>query len=198
MTTAPNETSRRDFLVVSATAFSGVGAALALWPFVRQLAPDAATLALANIEVDLAPIAQGQAATVMWRGKPVFVRHRTPAEIEAARAVPVKALADPRARNDAIDDDAPATDANRIKREHPEWLVVVGICTHLGCVPQGQTRLQKRGDYGGWFCSCHGSQYDTSGRIRQGPAPANLEVPPYYFISDTRILIGQAKAPATV
>lgn len=195
MTDHAKEPTRRDFLVVSATAFSSVGTALALWPFIDQLAPDASTLAQANIEVDLAPIAEGQATTVKWRGKPVFIRHRTEAEIAAARAVAVKELPDRQARNAALAETTPASDNNRVKREHPEWLVVVGNCTHLGCVPQGQSRMQKRGEFGGWFCSCHGSQYDTSGRIRQGPAPANLEVPPYYFITNSKILIGLPRAP---
>lgn len=195
MVHASREPTRRDFIVLSAAAFSAVGAAQALWPFVDQLNPDAATLANANIEVDLSPIAEGQAITVIWRGKPVFVRHRSAAEIEAAVSARLEALPDRAARNSGLSGPATAADENRRKPDRPEWLVVVGACTHLGCVPQGKTRMEKRGDWGGWYCSCHGSQYDTSGRIRQGPAPANLEVPPYYFMTDSRIFIGLPRAP---
>jgi ubiquinol-cytochrome c reductase iron-sulfur subunit len=133
-------------------------------------------LALASTEVDIAPIAVGQAVTVMWRGKPVFIKRRTPEEIQAARAVPLSQLRDPQ------------TDQSRVIRD--PWLVVVGVCTHLGCVPLGQKPTDPHGDYGGWFCPCHGSHYDTSGRIRLGPAPANLAVPEYNFTSDTQIRIG--------
>jgi ubiquinol-cytochrome c reductase iron-sulfur subunit len=134
------------------------------------------TLALASTDVDLGPIAEGQAVTVMWRGKPVFVRNRTAKEIEEARAVPANSMPDP------------ATDQSRVQKD--QWLVLIGICTHLGCVPTGQRPTDARGDYGGWFCPCHGSHYDTSGRIRKGPAPRNLDVPQYAFTSDTKIRIG--------
>jgi ubiquinol-cytochrome c reductase iron-sulfur subunit len=184
------EPNRRDFIVIAAQAFAGVGAAVALWPFIHQMNPDASTQALASIEVDLAPIKQGQAITVLWRGKPVFIRNRTEEEVKAARAVMMAELKDPSARNDALPERASATDANRTKAGKENWLVLVGICTHLGCIPKGQSMADARGDYGGWFCPCHGSHYDTAGRIRVGPAPRNLEVPPYDFVSDTMIKIG--------
>jgi ubiquinol-cytochrome c reductase iron-sulfur subunit len=181
---------RRDFIVIAAQAFAGVGAAAALWPFIAQMNPDASTLALASTEVDLSPIKEGQAITVLWRGKPVFVRHRTADEVKAALEVKISDLRDPSARNDALPERAPATDLNRTKKGHENWLVLIGICTHLGCIPKGQSMTDARGDFGGWFCPCHGSHYDTAGRIRKGPAPHNLEVPSYAFISDTRVKIG--------
>jgi ubiquinol-cytochrome c reductase iron-sulfur subunit len=165
-------------LVIAANTFAAVGAALAMWPFIAQMNPDASTQAVASIEVDLAPVETGQAITVMWRGKPIFIRNRTKEEIEQARAVPLSQLPDPEA------------DAKRVKKGHENWLVMVGICTHLGCVPKGQSPNDRKGDYGGWFCACHGSQYNTSGRVRVGPAPRNLEVPPYEFVSDSKIRIG--------
>jgi ubiquinol-cytochrome c reductase iron-sulfur subunit len=166
-----SEPTRRDFLYITTGAVGAVAAASAVWPLIDQMNPDASTLAASSTEVDLANIAPGQILTVKWRGKPVFVRHRTAKEIAAARAVPLSELRDP------------ATDASRV--QNPEWLVVVGICTHLGCVPLGH-----QGPYDGWFCPCHGSVYDTSGRIRQGPAPYNLLVPDYKFTSPTKITIG--------
>ena len=166
--------SRRDFIVLSASAVAGVGAAATLWPFINSMNPSADVLALASTEVNLAPIAEGQEIKIMWRGKPVFIRHRTQADIADARK----------------DDDAtmpdPEPDANRVKEGHEQWLVMMAVCTHLGCVPSGE----KSGEYGGWFCPCHGSVYDTSGRIRKGPAPLNLPVPEYTFLSDTLIKIG--------
>lgn len=168
--------TRRDFLYLTTASVGAVGAASALWPMIDSMNPAADTLALASIEVDLSPIAVGQAITVTWRGKPVFVRRRTPEEIAAARSVKIGDLPDPQ------------PDDKRVQK--PEWLVVIGICTHLGCVPLGQKSTEPRGDYGGWFCPCHGSQYDTSGRIRKGPAPANLVVPQYAFLTDTRIRLG--------
>jgi ubiquinol-cytochrome c reductase iron-sulfur subunit len=185
-----DEPNRRDFIVIAAQAFAGVGAALALWPFIHQMNPDASTQAAASIEVDLAPVKEGQAITVSWRGKPVFIRNRTAAEVEAARAVRLSDLKDPLARNEALPDRARATDENRTKRDKENWLVLVGICTHLGCIPKGQSMGDARGDYGGWFCPCHGSHYDTAGRIRFGPAPQNLAVPTYDFLSPTMIKIG--------
>jgi len=152
--------------------------------------PDASTQALASIEVDLAPVAVGQAITVMWRGKPVFIRHRTAEEIKKAVDTPLSDLVDPSARNDALPESAPATDLNRTKKGKENWIVMVGICTHLGCIPKGQSIADSKGDFGGWFCPCHGSHYDTAGRIRKGPAPRNLEVPTYEFVSDTSIRIG--------
>jgi ubiquinol-cytochrome c reductase iron-sulfur subunit len=184
------EPNRRDFIVIAAQAFAAVGAAVALWPFIHQMNPDASTQALASIEVDLSPIRNGQAVTVLWRGKPVFIRNRTDEEVKAAKSVKLDELKDRLARNDALPDNARATDENRTKTGKENWLVLVGICTHLGCIPKGQGMGDNRGDYGGWFCPCHGSHYDTAGRIRFGPAPRNLEVPPYAFLSDTMIKIG--------
>jgi ubiquinol-cytochrome c reductase iron-sulfur subunit len=155
---------------------AAIGTASFIWPFIDSMNPSADVLALASIDVSLSPVAVGQAITVSWRGKPVFIRHRTPEEIEAARNVNLAELPDPQ------------PDSARVIK--PEWLVVVGICTHLGCVPLGQKPTDPHGDYGGWFCPCHGSQYDTAGRIRKGPAPANLVVPTYTFINDTEIRIG--------
>jgi len=170
------DSSRRDFLLVATATVGAVGAGLAVWPFVDSMNPAADTLALSSTEVDLEPIAAGQSITVVWRGKPVFVRHRTMEEIQAAKADDAAALVDPQADGDRV--------------QNPEWLVLVGICTHLGCIPQGQKPAESRGDFGGWFCPCHGSHYDTSGRIRKGPAPRNLVVPPYAFLTDTSIKIG--------
>lgn len=168
--------SRRDFLLLATSAVGAVGVALAAWPFVHQMNPAADVLALASTEVDLSPIQDGQSITVVWRGKPVFIRKRTAEEIEAAQKVDAKDLVDPE------------EDGARVKK--PEWLVMVGVCTHLGCIPLGQKSGDPRGDFGGWFCPCHGSHYDTSGRIRKGPAPKNLVVPPYEFTGDTAIKIG--------
>ena len=165
------EPTRRDFLFLATGAFAAVGAANVVWPLIDQMNPDASVKALASIEVDLAAIETGQSVTVTWRGKPVFIRRRTQGEIAEAREVAFDALPDPQG------------DETRVTKE--EWLVMVGICTHLGCVPLGQS-----GDFNGWFCPCHGSHYDTSGRIRKGPAPKNLEIPPYEFVGDTRIKIG--------
>jgi len=184
------EPTRRDFIILAANAFVAVGGAVALWPFIDQMNPDAGALALASIEVDITPVKVGQAITVLWRGKPVFIRHRTPDEIASAKAVDVAELRDDSARNDALPDSAPATDENRTKKGHEDWIIMVGICTHLGCIPKGQALGDKRGDYGGWLCPCHGSHYDTAGRIRKGPAPRNLEVPVYEFVTDTKLKIG--------
>jgi ubiquinol-cytochrome c reductase iron-sulfur subunit len=178
LTAHAEEPTRRDFITLAAGTFAAVGGAISLWPFIQQMNPDASTQALASIEVDLAPLKPGQAITVMWRGKPIFVRDRTQDEIKAAETVPLRELPDPQ------------SDTDRIKKGHANFLVLIGICTHLGCIPKGQNMADARGDYGGWFCPCHGSHYDTSGRIRKGPAPRNLEVPPYEFVSDTKIKIG--------
>lgn len=177
--------TRRDFLLIATGAFAAVGAAATLWPFVDQMNPDAAALALASIEVDIASIEEGQSITVMWRGVPVFIRHRTQAEIDAAKGVPLDELKDPLARNANLDSNAPATDENRSAAGKEPWLVMVGVCTHLGCVPLGQ-----QGEFGGWFCPCHGSVYDTAGRIRRGPAPENMSVPDFAFLNDTTLRIG--------
>ncbi|MHB2167095.1 ubiquinol-cytochrome c reductase iron-sulfur subunit [Alsobacter sp. R-9] len=168
------EPTRRDFLFIATGAVGAVGVASAIWPFISQMAPDAATVAAgAPVEMDLSPIAEGQIVKLFWRGKLIFVRHRTKKEIEEAQNVPLADLRDPQ------------PDSARVKSGHAEWLVVYGNCTHLGCVPLG-----NEGPYHGWFCPCHGSVFDTSGRIRQGPAPTNLPVPPYAFVSDTKIQIG--------
>ena len=167
---------RRQFLNISTIAVSFAGINMFIWPFVESMSPAADVEALASTDVDVSPIEPGQSVTVVWRGKPVFIRHRTEEEIVAAQRGDEEELPDP------------VPDAERV--EKPEWLVLIGICTHLGCVPRGQRSTDPRGDYGGWFCSCHGAQYDTSGRIRTGPAPKNLEVPPYAFVDDDLIRIG--------
>ena len=174
-----DEPTRRDFLIIAGNAFAAVGAAATLWPFVAQMNPDASAQALASTEIDLSPIKPGQAITAMWRGKPIFIRNRTEQEIKEARTVELSALPDESARNDLLPEATPAEDANRVKEGKDNWLVLIGICTHLGCIPKGQSMGDEKGEYDGWFCPCHGSHYDTSGRIRKGPAPRNLEVPPY-------------------
>ncbi|MEZ5818885.1 MAG: ubiquinol-cytochrome c reductase iron-sulfur subunit [Hyphomicrobiaceae bacterium] len=172
-----DQPTRRDFLLVAAGAWVAVGAGAALWPLVASMNPAADVLALATTEVNLAPIALGQRVTVQWRGKPVFIDHRTPAEIARARADDHSAgLLDPQ------------TDEARVKR--PEWLIVIGVCTHLGCVPLGQRVGDPRGPYDGWTCPCHGSIYDGSGRVRRGPAPKNLVVPAYHFVGEEHVVIG--------
>ena len=180
--------TRRDFLYVASGAMGAVGVAAIAWPFIDQMNPSTAALALASTEVDLSTVQPGQQVIVKWRGHPVFVRRRTPAEIASAKAVDVNSLPDPLAYNDNLPDNSPATDANRAIK--PEWLILIGVCTHLGCTPTVSTPQMPEGDYGGWLCHCHGSMYDTSGRIRKGPAPRNLEVPPYTFMSDTRVKVG--------
>jgi ubiquinol-cytochrome c reductase iron-sulfur subunit len=168
--------TRRDFLYLATGAFGALAAGAAIWPLVDQMNPAADVLAVSTVEIDLSPIAVGQSITVMWRGKPVFVRRRTAKEIdEAAKAKP----------SDLRD---PQPDSKRA--EKPEWLIVVGVCTHLGCIPLGQKPTDQRGEFGGWFCPCHGSEYDTSGRIRRGPAPKNLPVPKYEFVSANLVRIG--------
>jgi ubiquinol-cytochrome c reductase iron-sulfur subunit len=173
-----HDAGKRDFLKLVAASSAAILAAAIAWPMIDSMDPSADVLALGAIEVDLTPIAAGMAITVVWQGKPVFVRHRTPAEIKAAEDVPEAQLIDPQ------------PDAARVKAGHDQWLVVIGICTHLGCIPLGNKPTDPRGDWGGWFCPCHGSQYDTSGRVRHGPAPLNLAVPPYAFETDTKIKIG--------
>ena len=168
--------SRRDFIVVATYAMGAVGAGAFAWPLIDQMNPAADTLALASIEVDVSKIGEGQSITLKWRGKPVFIRHRTKTEIDEAL------------RDDVLDMRDPQVDSDRVQK--PEYLVVLGVCTHLGCVPLGQKVGEVRGEYDGWFCPCHGSHYDSSGRIRKGPAPTNLEIPPYSFLSDDVIKIG--------
>jgi len=188
--TDTQEPTRRDFLYIATGAVTAVGVGSVVWPLIDQMNPDASVQALASIEVDISAVEVGQSLTVMWRGKPVFIRHRTEEEIAEADAVPLEDLPDPIARNANLPADAEATDANRVfaKGEtevRPEWLLMVGVCTHLGCVPLGE-----QGDYDGWFCPCHGSHYDTAGRIRKGPAPRNLDVPVYEFMTDTLVRVG--------
>ena len=177
---------RRDFLYIATGAVGAVGTAAAVWPLIDQMNPDATVRALASVDVNVADLSPGMQLTVKWRGKPVFIRRRTPGEIEAARAVPLDDLRDEEARNGNLVEGAPATDENRTLDDAGEWLVMVGVCTHFGCVPIGDAS----GEFGGWFCPCHGSHYDTAGRIRKGPAPENLAVPPAVFISDTVIRLG--------
>jgi len=184
------EPHRRDFLVIAGTAFAAVGGAITLWPFIAQMNPDSSAQALASVEIDLAPVKQGQAITALWRGKPIFIRNRTADEVERARADDKANLPDHLARNMGLPEGEPATDANRTKAGHENFIVLIGICTHLGCIPKGQAIGDSRGEYGGWFCPCHGSHYDTAGRIRKGPAPRNLDVPPYDFVGDSKIKIG--------
>ncbi len=174
--TVEQGTTRRDFLYLTTAAVGAVGVLGFAWPFIDSMNPSADVLALATIDVDISPIAVGQAITVTWRGKPVFIRHRTPEEIELARQTELGGLIDPQ------------PDAERVLQ--PEWLVVIGICTHLGCVPLGQKPNDDRGEFGGYFCPCHGSHYDTAGRIRRGPAPRNLDLPEYVFLDETTIRIG--------
>ena len=184
MTTSDtSEPTRRDFIYIATGTVGAVGVAAAAWPFIHQMNPDASVQALAEVEVSLDAIEEGQSVTVMWRGKPIFIRHRTPEEIEEARAVSLDDLPDPFAQ--ILDGDAALSAADENRAQRPEWLIMIGICTHLGCVPLGE-----QGEFGGWFCPCHGSHYDTSGRIRIGPAPRNLDIPPYTFTSDTAIRIG--------
>jgi len=168
--------NRRDVLFLATGALATVGAAAAVWPFVSQFNPDASTVAAGfPLEVDLAPLAEGQVIKVFWRGQPIFINHRTPKEIESAQTADWKSMRDPQ------------PDSERVKAGHEQWLVVSAICTHLGCIP-----TEHQGNYDGWFCQCHGSQYDSSGRIRLGPAPLNLALVPYKFTAADKILIGEA------
>ena len=178
-----HEGTRRDFLYYSTAGAGVVTAGAAVWPLVNQMNPSADVQALASIQVDVSGVEPGTQITVKWLGKPVFIRRRTAAEIKEANDVDVSSLPDPLARNANIQPGAEATDANRALDESGEWLVQMGVCTHLGCVPLGDA-----GDFGGWFCPCHGSHYDTSGRIRKGPAPENLPVPPAVFDGDELVL----------
>jgi len=162
---------RRDFLFTASYALGAVGVGVSVWPLIDQMNPDASVKALATTEVDISKVEQGKTITVLWRGKPVFIRKRTKEEINDAQSVKLEELKDPQ------------KDQERVKKA--EWLVMVGVCTHLGCVPLG-----NKGDFNGWFCPCHGSHYDTSGRIRKGPAPTNLEIPRYEFVDNNTIKIG--------
>lgn len=165
-------------MMLAAGGMAVVGACSVAWPFVNSMNPAADVLALASIEVDLSPIQPGQTIKVKWRGVPVFIRHRTSADIEASRAVPMRELKDPQA------------DEARVQKGHDQWLIMKGVCTHLGCVPLAGAGDFGGENHGGWFCPCHGSHYDTAGRIRKGPAPKNLEVPQYIFLTDNRVKIG--------
>jgi ubiquinol-cytochrome c reductase iron-sulfur subunit len=169
---------RRDFIYVGAVSFAGVGAVATAWPFINQMNPSADVRAMASIEVDLSQIKPGQAIKTIWRSKPVFIRNLTGKEIAEANAVDPASLRDPQSL------------ADRTKAGHTNWLITLGVCTHLGCVPLGAAEGENRGDYGGYFCPCHGSHYDTAARIRRGPAPKNLEVPAYTFKSPTLVEIG--------
>jgi len=171
---APDSAPRRDFLVLTAQAMGALGGAALVWPLIDSMNPSADALAMASTEVDLSAVAEGQEIKVVWRGKPVFIRHRTAKDMDAANAVNLAELRDPQ------------PDSARVQKGHEKWLIMVGVCTHLGCIPLGGAA----GEYGGWFCPCHGSAYDTSGRIRKGPAPTNLAIPPYQFVSDSKVKIG--------
>ncbi len=176
MSTFPQSPPRRDFLLIGTVAVGVTGSAMALWPFIDSMNPAADVKALATTEVDIAPIEIGQRITVVWRGKPVFIVHRSEGEVR-------------RIRDESLDlVRVPEADEDRVRKA--EWLVAIGICTHLGCIPLGQKSGDPLGEYGGWFCPCHGSHYDGSGRIRKGPAPRNLDIPPYTFKSDELIIIG--------
>ena len=189
--TDDDDPSRRDFLALTAGAMSAVGVCVTAYPLVQSMNPAADVLAMATTEVDLSSLKEGQSLTVVWQGKPIFIRNRTQAEIDEARAVPMNDLKDPQ------------TDQDRVKqsafggKDMPNWLIMVGVCTHLGCIPLGQKPTDPHGNYDGWFCPCHGSQYDSAGRIRQGPAPKNLVIPPYEFTDATHITIGKTAAAKT-
>jgi ubiquinol-cytochrome c reductase iron-sulfur subunit len=174
----PADGTKRDLLELIAGAGAAIFAGGIGWALVASMNPAADVLAVSAVEIDLAPIAVGSGITVMWQGKPVFIRHRTDKEIAEARDVKLDELRDPQ------------TDQSRVKPGRDQWIVLIGICTHLGCIPLGNKPTDMRGDWDGWFCPCHGSQYDTSGRIRKGPAPLDLALPPYAFESDTKIKIG--------
>ena len=172
------DVTKRDFLKLVTGASAAIGTAAVAWAFIDYMNPAKDVLALSSVEVDLTPIVEGQGITVLWQGKPIFLRHRTAKEIKEAEDVQMSQLIQPQ------------PDSQRVKPGHAQWIVLVGICTHLGCVPLGNKPTDPRGEWGGWFCPCHGSQYDTSGRVRHGPAPANLALPPYAFESDTKVKLG--------
>ena len=175
---APDGVRRRDFINIAAVSFAGVGGAVTLIPLINQMNPSADVLALASIEVDVSSIQPGQSVKTVWRKQPIFIRNLTPAEIQQANSVDVGSLRDPQLL------------AERTKEGKQNWLITLGVCTHLGCVPLGAAEGENKGEFGGYFCPCHGSHYDTAGRIRKGPAPTNLEVPEYEFLSDTTVRIG--------
>ncbi len=167
---------RRSFLKLTTTSMAALGSAFAIWPFIDSMNPSADVLALSVKEFDLSNIEEGSSKTVKWRGKPVFIKHRTKKEIDEAREVNLSELKDPEKDEDRV--------------QKPEWLIVVGVCSHLGCIPLGQKTSDAKGEFNGWFCPCHGSHYDSSGRVRKGPAPKNLQVPKYKFINKNKIQIG--------
>src|ERR1700733_4295128 len=175
---ASGDVTRRDLLELIAISGVVIGAGAIAWPLIVSMNPSKDVLALSSVDVDLTPVVEGQGITIVWQGKPIFVRPRTATEIKEAEDVPLGQLIDPQA------------DSARVKAGHTQWIVLIGICTHLGCVPLGNKPTDSRGDWGGWFCPCHGSQYDTSGRVRHGPAPLNLALPPYAFETDTKIKLG--------
>lgn len=177
--------TRRDFLYVATGAAGAIAAGAAVWPLINQMNPSADVQALASIQVDISGVEVGSQMTIKFLGKPVFIRRRTPEEISSARAVEMSELVDTNARNANLATDALATDQDRALDEAGEWLIMTGVCTHLGCVPIGEA-----GDFGGWFCPCHGSHYDTAGRIRKGPAPQNLHIPVIRRVSDTVVELG--------
>jgi ubiquinol-cytochrome c reductase iron-sulfur subunit len=172
------DVTKRDFLKLVTGATAGIGVVAVAWAFIDYMNPAQDVLALSSVDVELTPIPEGQGITVLWQGKPIFVRHRTAKEIKEAEDVALSQLIEPQ------------PDSQRVKPGHSQWIVLIGICTHLGCVPLGNKPTDPRGDWGGWFCPCHGSQYDTSGRVRHGPAPLNLFLPPYAFETDTKIKLG--------
>ena len=177
--------TRRDFLYYATAGTGAVAVGAAVWPLVNQMNPSADVKALSSIRVDISSVEPGTQLTIKWLGKPVFIRRRTEEEIAKARAVDMSELPDPVAENNNLAADAPATDENRAMAGKEDWLVMIGVCTHLGCVPLGDA-----GDFGGWFCPCHGSHYDTAGRIRKGPAPRNLLVPVAEFVDETTLILG--------
>ncbi|SDY22306.1 ubiquinol-cytochrome c reductase iron-sulfur subunit [Citreimonas salinaria] len=186
-----HEGTRRDFLYYATGGAAAVATGAAVWPLVNQMNPSADVLALSTIRVDVSGVQDGSQITVKWLGKPVFIRKRTEAEILEARATDLSDLPDPIARNPNIPGDALATDENRALDETGQWLVQIGVCTHLGCVPLGNAGdYSLDGGVGGWFCPCHGSHYDLAGRIRRGPAPENMHIPPAEFVDETTILLG--------
>ncbi len=173
MSKQENKKNRRDFLFTASYTLGAVGLGATIWPLIDQMNPDESVKALATTEVDISQVDPGKSITVLWRGKPIFIKRRTPEEIQEAKSVVLRDLPDPQ------------KDEERVKEGKNEWLVMVGVCTHLGCVP-----LKDKGDFNGWFCPCHGSHYDISGRVRKGPAPKNMEIPKYEFIDNNTIKIG--------
>jgi ubiquinol-cytochrome c reductase iron-sulfur subunit len=176
--TGSGHVTRRDLLQLITLSGAVIGAGAIAWPLIDSMNPSKDVLALSAVDVELTPVVEGQGITIVWQGKPIFVRHRTAVEIKEAQDVKLSELIEPQA------------DSARVKAGHDQWIILIGICTHLGCVPLGNKPSDPRGDWGGWFCPCHGSQYDTSGRVRHGPAPLNLAIPPYAFDSDTKIKVG--------